>query len=276
MTGRGEAERTLRSLGAAADDAFDLAEGALALAALDTPAAPLAPYRAHLDHLAADVARATRDGGSAAGQVEALTTALHLAHRYTGDAETYDDLQNANLMRVIDRRKGLPVALGIIYIHAARKQGWRMSGLNFPGHFLIRLDHGGERAIVDPFHDGRRCGTAEMRELIKLGGGRGAELLPQYYAEVSDRDVLVRLHNNVKSRHLGAGRIEAALASVESMLMFAPTAAALWREAGLLNARVGKLGAAIAALEQCATRAADDDVRRDAERLIAEVRRRLN
>ncbi len=32
---------------------------------------------------------------------------------YQGDRQTYDDLQNANLMRVIDRRKGLPVALAI-------------------------------------------------------------------------------------------------------------------------------------------------------------------
>ncbi len=35
-------------------------------------------------------------------------------HRYHGDTLTCHDLQNANPMRVIDRRKGLPVALGIL------------------------------------------------------------------------------------------------------------------------------------------------------------------
>jgi regulator of sirC expression with transglutaminase-like and TPR domain len=276
VTARDEAEATLRALASAPDDSFDLAGGALALAALETPTVALAPYRAHLGELAADVGRAARDAGSAAGRVEALAAALHLAHRYTGDAETYDDLQNANLMRVIDRRKGLPVALGVLYIHAARAQGWRMRGLNFPGHFLVRLEHGGERVIVDPFHDGRTCGPAELRELVKLGGGRDAEISPLHYAAVSDRDVLVRLHNNVKSRHVAAGRLEPALAALEAILLFAPQAAPLWREAGLLNARLGKLGAALAALAQCAARAREDDLRREAERLVAEIRRRLN
>ena len=60
-------------------------------------------------------------------------------HRLLGDDQTYDDLENANLISVIDRRRGLPVALSILYIHAARRQGWPVEGSNFPGHFLIRL-----------------------------------------------------------------------------------------------------------------------------------------
>jgi len=55
----------------------------------------------------------------------ALTQVMAEEHGYGGDRQHYDDLQNANLIRVIDRRRGLPVALGILYLHAARAQGWR-------------------------------------------------------------------------------------------------------------------------------------------------------
>jgi regulator of sirC expression with transglutaminase-like and TPR domain len=264
----------LRALAGAPDDAFDLAEGALALAALGEPGASLTPYRAHLAELAADVRRATRDAETLAGRLEAVTTALHLAHRYTGDAETYDDLRNANLMRVIDRRKGLPVALGILYIHATRAQGWEAHGLAFPGHFLIRLDCGAERAIVDPFNDGRALTAAELRDLAKRSAG--AELAPEHYAPVANREVLLRLQNNVKTRHLKAGKLKETLESVEAMLLFAPDAAELWREAGILNARLGRLAAAVGALEQYAGRAAKPEARDEAARLIAGIRHRLN
>jgi regulator of sirC expression with transglutaminase-like and TPR domain len=266
----------LRSLARVPDAAFDLAGGALALAALGNPEAALEPYRTHLADLAADVGRAVRDAASAAGKIEALATAIHLARGYTGDSETYDDLRNANLMQVIDRRKGLPVALGILYLHGARAQGWETCGLSFPGHFLIRLDHGSERVIVDPFNGGRTCAAPELRELMKRNVGTGAELSPEHYVPVADREVLLRLQNNVKSRHLKAGRLEDALISVEAMLLFAPDATQLWRESGILNAQIGRLAAAVAALEQYAERAPLGEAKDEAARLIAGIRRRLN
>ena len=58
---------------------------------------------------------------------------------YDGDRLNYDDPGNADFMSVIDRRRGLPVALGILYLHrAARAAGFQAMGLNTPGHFLLR------------------------------------------------------------------------------------------------------------------------------------------
>jgi regulator of sirC expression with transglutaminase-like and TPR domain len=266
----------LRALAGAPDEAFDLAGGALALAALAEPDAEIERYRAHLAELSADVARAVRDPATIAGRIEALAAAIHLARGYTGDTETYDDLRNANLIQVIERRKGLPVALGILYLHAARAQGWEAHGLAFPGHFLIRLDHGKERAVVDPFNGGRACTAAELRDLVKRNIGSNAELTPEHYAPVADREVLLRLQNNIKSRHLKAGRTEPALAAVEAMLLFAPGATALWRESGILNAQIGRFAAAVAALEQYSARAEAGEAKEEAARLIAGIRRRLN
>ena len=43
--------------------------------------------------------------------------------------------ENANLLQVIDRRIGLPVSLGILYIHAGRAQGWAVDGAGLPRPF---------------------------------------------------------------------------------------------------------------------------------------------
>src|SRR3546814_18868046 len=83
-------------------------------------------------------------------------------------------MSNADMMRVIDRRRGLPVALGILYLHGARAQGWPICGLNFPGHFLLRLDLGAERTIIDPFHGGETRDAAALRALLKTMAGEAA------------------------------------------------------------------------------------------------------
>jgi regulator of sirC expression with transglutaminase-like and TPR domain len=266
----------LRTLAGRLDAPLPIAEAALAIAALERPRTPVGRYQEHLDLLAADIgARASR-AGSVAAKVELLNDVILGKHGYRGDGETYDDLQNANLMHVIDRRKGLPVALGILYIHAARAQGWQIAGLGFPSHFLLRVEQDGERVILDPFHGGRTRDAAELRELLKAIGGNAAELEPQHYAVVSDREVLLRLQNNVKVRLLQGQQTGRALAAINAMLLFAPDHAALWREAGLLHAHLGNLRAAIAALETFLTHERDDAVRHQTALLVQQLRSHLN
>jgi regulator of sirC expression with transglutaminase-like and TPR domain len=125
--------RYLRELAAVGSPTLPIGEAALALASFERPRVALARYRQHLATLARDVGRHPDSGGDLAARARALNEILLLKHGYSGDELTYDDLQNANLMRVVDRRKGLPVALGILYLHAARAQGGNVSASLSPG-----------------------------------------------------------------------------------------------------------------------------------------------
>ncbi|HXP30249.1 MAG TPA: transglutaminase-like domain-containing protein [Stellaceae bacterium] len=270
------AEAFLRALGRSSGERLPLAEGALALAALAGPAVDVARYREHLALLARAVDEAAAAAHDLKGSIAALNRVLYGRFGYSGDTTTYDDPQNANLMDVIDRRKGLPVALGIIAIHAARAQGWDMAGLSFPGHFLVRIEHAGERAILDPFNGGRTRNTAELRELLSAIAGRGTALAPQHYAPVSDREVLERLQNNLKLRHLENGEPAKALDVVERTLLLAPNSAPLLREAGLLQLELGNLGAAVTALERFLEVATEGAERRRVALLLERVRLRIN
>lgn len=277
MTRRLDAEAALRAIADAPDAPIDLGEAALALALLDHPRAALARYRIHLDELARDVGNVTKTPGeNLQCRVDVLNSVIFGQHDYEGDSLTYDDIQNANLIRVIDRRKGLPVALGILYIHTARAQGWDAVGLNFPGHFLVRLDGSGDRLVVDPFHNGLVRGAAELRELLKLNVGLDAELSPHHYDTVSDRDILIRLQNNVKIRNIQDGRLEQALDIVRGMLLFAPEIAALWHEAGALSLKLGNFLAAIDSFERFIALCDQEDARHEAASIVQSIRARLN
>jgi regulator of sirC expression with transglutaminase-like and TPR domain len=269
---RDAAGEFLRTVGRLPGERLPIAETALALAAYSGSGLAAAAYRDHLDTLAADLAGA---GNGLAAAIEALQTELFQRHGYAGDSETYDDPQNADLMRVIDRRKGLPVALGILAIHAARAQGWEMAGLALPGHFLVRLDVAGERAILDPFDGARRRDVAELRALLRSATGTNA-LEPRHYAPVGDRDVLLRLQNNLKLRYLEKEAPAKALAVLDGMILIAPELARLRHEAGILHAELGNYGAATAALKRCLDLPAEPGERQRAALLLQELRMRLN
>lgn len=268
--------RFLRNLGASGAAMWPIGEAALALAAFDRLRMDLGGYRDHLRLLARDVSRHPRAAGDLTARARALSEAILLKHGYRGDEETYEDLQNASLIRVVDRRKGLPVALGILFIDAARAQHWEISGLAFPGHFLVCLANGPERLILDPFHRGRICQADELRHLLKVLVGTDRKLAPEHCAPVSDRDVLLRLQNNLKSRLLQSGQPERAAAVVGTMLMLAPDLAELWHEAGQLHRQLGNVRAAAKAFEQYILRAPDGIGRHRAAAVLQQLRARLN
>jgi regulator of sirC expression with transglutaminase-like and TPR domain len=268
--------RYLRELAAIASPVLPIGEAALALASFERPRVGLARYRQHLTSIGRDVGRYAGAAADLPDRAHALNEIILLKYGYSGDELTYDDLQNANLMRVVDRRKGLPVALGILYLHAARAQGWDSVGLGFPGHFLIRLAEGPERLILDPFHGGRVCDAADLRDLLKATAGQEIELSPEHYAPVSDRDVLLRLQNNLKSRLLQAARYDRALRVVETMLMLAPDLAELWQEAGLLHARQGNIRASVSALQEFVIRAPEGTARHQAAAILQQLKSKLN
>jgi len=270
-------EARLRRYGTGPDEAIDVAEAALALALVDEPAADPALYRAHLAELARDTIAAAQDRAPTIdSMVAALNGVLLTRHGYDGDAETYNDLRNANLMHVIDRRRGLPVALGILYMHAARAAGWTIGGLNFPAHFLVRLDHGPERAVIDPFNRGRVRDAAGLRVLLKQVSGAKAELQPEHYRPVSNRMVLLRLHNNIKSRLVRLNRIAEAARAADAMLWLAPNEPSLWREAGLMHAHLNNLRQGKAALERALALGLPERHRREVEDALTRLKSRMH
>jgi regulator of sirC expression with transglutaminase-like and TPR domain len=267
----------LRELCAGDGQRLDLLETALAMSALqhDGPI-DLAPFRQHVATMASELADLVRRRGAAP---ERLAEVIARAYGYRGDGETYDDLQNADLVRVIERRKGLPVALSIVYLHVARAQGWDAEGLAFPGHFLIRVAIDGARHVVDPFHDGTVRDAAQLRELVRQVLGPEADLRPGHFDSVPDRDVLLRLENNVRLRLAKLDDWAAAARSLDRMLAIAPDRPELLFEAGQINTRLDKRRAAIAAFERFLGLEAgqgDPGLRQQASALLQELRRGLN
>lgn len=273
-----EAFAWLREAGARDDDAIDVGEAALAMALIFLPGISVGRYRHHLqklvDHARDDYANRKRtQDDSVQLQAEVLRAVIHQAHGYRGDDKTYDDLQNANLIRVIDRRAGLPVALGIIYIVVGRALGFAIAGLSFPGHFILRLERDGQRLILDPFQEGREMTAADLRHMVKRLIGEQAELSHNYYTPVSNRDLLLRLQNNLKTRLIENEDYHKALQVVETMQAVAPQEVRTLFDKAILYAKLGQKGQAATALEEYIERIPDAREKSQARQLLQQILR---
>jgi regulator of sirC expression with transglutaminase-like and TPR domain len=267
----------LRDLCAGGGERIGLLDAALILSILQRDEAiDLAPLQSHVAAIGAALADLVHRRGA---QPERLGEVIAATYGYRGDSETYDDLQNADVARVLERRKGLPVALAILYLHVARARDWAAEGLAFPGHFLIRVEIDGARHVLDPFNDGQVVEVPELRSLLQRVLGPDASLAPEHFDPVPDRDVLLRLENNVRLRLAKREDWAAMARSLDRMLTIAPDKPELLFEAGQVNARLDKRRAAIAAFERfLATGAAKDDpaLGQRASVLLQELRRGLN
>lgn len=258
------------------DAAFDLAGMALALAALAQPGKSPAPHVEHLAAMVSAAAALARPGLPPAAQAAVIEAVLFDKLGYRGDGETYDDLANADLMSVIERRKGLPIALSILYLHLARGLGWTAEGINFPGHFMVRLGAGTGALIVDPFDRGTIRATEDLESMLRGLQGHEARLTAEHVAAATNRDILLRLQNNIKMRCQKKGDVAGALGAVERMALVAPHHPGLWYDAATLNAELGHLQRARACLDAVSRLDTEGRLARQAEALRTTLRTRLN
>src|SRR5262245_27485146 len=71
-------------------------------------------------------------------RIKVLNECLFGELGFAGNIEQYTDPRNSFLNEVLDRRLGIPITLSVVYIEVARRAGLDVTGINFPGHFLLR------------------------------------------------------------------------------------------------------------------------------------------
>jgi regulator of sirC expression with transglutaminase-like and TPR domain len=268
----------LDAIGTLPDTEIDIGDAALQFARIDAPDADWESARAHLSELAraASSLSETIDEPDLAARAVGLSGLLGGRFSYRGDNENYDDLVNANLIRVIQRRRGLPVALGVLWLHTAHAAGWAAHGVDFPAHFLVAMPGAGGQSVLDVFHGGTPLSSKDLRALLKKVEGDTAELRPGLLRPMSSRRVLLRLQNNILTRRLMANDPEGALTCAEDMLRIAPDHASLWRQVALLNQKLDRIAAALRCFDRFLALVPDGEAAREARAVADALRGRLN
>lgn len=167
-----------------------------------------------------------------------------------GNQLDYYDPRNSYLNEVIERRKGIPITLAIVYLELGRRVGLGVEGVGLPGHFIIRVrERASQNAVlVDPFH-GKTLDLDDCQERLDEAFDGKVRLTEEHLRAATTRGILVRLLTNLKAIYARAGLHRHALSAVERILILTPQAADERRDRGALLAQLERLPEAIAETE---------------------------
>ena len=227
-----------------------LAPAALAIARVEYPALDPAPYLQRLERMgeAAEGRLQRQDSRDTAAQIATLNAYLFEELGFSGNREHYDDPRNSFLNEVLDRRLGIPISLAVVYLEIGRRAGLRLEGVNFPGHFLVRV-HAEEDAIVDPFHAGAQLSEVDCRQLLRQHLGEEAAFDRGLLATATRQHIVVRMLVNLKRLYVRMRSFPQARAVADLLLAVDPSALAELRDRGLLAYHMEDFASALRDLE---------------------------
>ena len=236
----------------------DLAPAALAIARVEYPSLDPKPYLARLDRMGLEARARARQPGT--DPIRAFNEYLYDEQGFVGNRERYDDPRNSFINEVLDRRTGIPISLAVIYLEVADRAGLHVDGVNFPGHFLLRVREGygdprSEVAIIDPFHGGARLSEYDCRQLLRQHVGDEAAFDTSLLAPATRHDIIVRILVNLKRLYVRMRSFPQARFVSTLLLGIDPSAISELRDRGLLAYHLQDFAAALRDLEEYLRRA---------------------
>jgi regulator of sirC expression with transglutaminase-like and TPR domain len=191
------------------DDINRLAEYALHLARiLAYPALDVSGLLSSIETMGQEVARMLKKGGNMPPRptqiIEKINDFLFNVQKFKPNTDDYHNPLNSYLNIVIERKRGIPITLCILYMRVARSVNFKVYPVNFPGHFLIKhiLEDNSGEIIVDPFNGGRIMDDYSLKALIDQAyPQQNIPLTHALVEKATAAQVVIRILNNLKGSY---------------------------------------------------------------------------
>jgi len=263
----------------ASDDhaALPLTEAAIAIAQDVYPRLDLAAVQSDIDRLAATLRTRLPSDASTVHRLRSLNHYFFKELGFQGNRNDYYDPDNTYLNKVLERRRGIPISLAILYMEIGEQIGLRLRGVSFPGHFLVKLAVRSGDIFLDPF-TGASLSRDELEERLaqyfearKLEVPAELALIPAIQ-EAAPRDVLVRMLRNLKGIYHDRREFERLLAVQQRLVILRPEVGEEKRDRGLIYAQLDCPRAALEDLSDYLSRHPEAPEAEEIRRTIALLR----
>ena len=231
------------------ENLFPLDRAALTLCLEDYPDLKIEDYLRRLDGLAASAQVLLGEDRSAMSVIRSLNEVIFVQAGLGGNTEEYYDPRNSFLNEVLDSKKGIPISLSVIYIEVARRIGFPIHGVGFPGHFIVKFSDEDGDILIDPFNSGRILSRRECQELLDRVYGGSVSVHSTLFKPMEKKAIISRMLFNLKGIYYQKEEYQKALSVVEQILMLNPGIPSEIRDRGLLYMQTSLFAKALADLE---------------------------
>lgn len=237
------------------------------------PELDLARYEAAVHALATRVRERCATPDNIRAILGQINWVLFVEEGFQGDSDNYFDPRNSYLNEVIDRKRGIPISLSVLYAAVAHGVGLTMSGVNLPAHFMLRVGTGTETVFVDPFHGGALLDRSGCEERITKVLGRPTTLSAAQLAPCTQEQVVARMLRNLKLLYLRADDYPSALPIQRRIAALRPGVPEEQRDLGMICLRLDRPAEAIDPLQAYLNAAPEADEAESLRSLLREARR---
>jgi regulator of sirC expression with transglutaminase-like and TPR domain len=254
----------------------DVLQAALALVQDARPDAEVEEITATLDRWGERVSRRILHAGVADDPLAAmllLNRFLFEEQAFSGDSETPHDPANCELDMVLERRQGLPITLGLLLVEVGKRAGLPLSGINFPGRFLVGLAGGPRLLLFDPFRGGRLVLPEDCQGLLDSVQGGKLRLRNEFLQPCAPERFVERLLNNLKRAYLRRSDPHSAIRVQARIVELRPGDVAPLQERARLAFQVGRHDEALKDLQKAVVMAGDAPQGQVVRRQLEQVRR---
>ncbi len=215
------------------DPHWTLDRAALLLGKLEGAALDIDHYLRRLDSLAESVERRLPSKRDNAFVLSTLVSFLAREEGFCGEEADYFNPQNAYFHMTLDRRRGIPITLSLLYLELARRIRLPLVGIGMPGHFLVRLE-GQEGVYLDPFYRGESLDEQACEARFRRIYGADAHFDRRFLRPVNKQQILARMINNLRGIFGRKNDFERVIRLIDLYLVLYPEANRERFERGLL------------------------------------------
>jgi regulator of sirC expression with transglutaminase-like and TPR domain len=246
------------------DEALHLERLVTSIARIGNPELDPAEVSRELDALAERVGDGAALGGPPDRVAAELARVIGGDLGFRGSPDVYELPQASYIDAVLERRDGLPILLGVVWILLGRRLDLPIAGVNYPGHFLVCLDAPGARLYLDPFRGGAVRDTPELVAQLGTGGAERRFLEP-----VGPRPIVTRMLTNLKHLFVRRREAEVALGVVDRLLLIGGEIPAEVRDRGILCIHLGRVDEGLRDLRRYLVLTPEANDRPEIEAIIA-------
>jgi regulator of sirC expression with transglutaminase-like and TPR domain len=244
-----KARQSFAEIAALDEEALSLDRAALAMALEEYPDLDIPEYLRRIDALAARVEVLIGIDRAPVDVIEGINEALFVQEGLRGNSEDYYDPRNSYLNEVLDRKLGIPISLSLLYMEVAKRIGFPIRGVGFPGHFLVKHVAGEKEIIVDPFNLGRILTWNDCQELLDKMYKDTVTMNASLLQAMGKRTILTRMLFNLKGIYTQKEQYFKALSVIDQILMLNPGTPSELRDRGLIYMQTSLFAKALADLE---------------------------